>query len=120
VYAITDLHVHQAKPPQLVGLVRGRWSIESKPHWVRDVVYDEDRCQIRNGTGPQVMAALRNTAMSALRCLAGVTNIAAATRYHARDSNRPSTFSRSANDFAGTMRPAGRNIDFYLILIDFL
>jgi hypothetical protein len=39
---------------------------------------------------PQVMAALRNTAISALH-LAGLTNIAAATRYHARDSNRPLT-----------------------------
>jgi predicted transposase YbfD/YdcC len=89
VYAITDLRVHQAKPAQLAGLVRGHWSIENKLHWVRDVVYDEDRCQIRTGTGPQVMAALRNAAISALRCLAGVTNIAAATRHHARDSSRP-------------------------------
>jgi hypothetical protein len=34
------------------------------------------------------MAALRNTAISLLR-LAGFTNIAAANRHHARDSNRP-------------------------------
>ncbi|GAA4581118.1 hypothetical protein GCM10023176_61600 [Micromonospora coerulea] len=34
------------------------------------------------------MAALRNAAISALR-LTGVTNIAAANRHHARDSNRP-------------------------------
>jgi hypothetical protein len=34
------------------------------------------------------MAALRNAAIGALRA-AGVTNIAAATRHHARDSNRP-------------------------------
>ncbi len=57
-------------------------------HWVRDVTYDEDRCQIRTGAGPQVMATLRNAAIGALR-LAGVTNIAAANRYHARDSTRP-------------------------------
>jgi predicted transposase YbfD/YdcC len=88
VYAITDLRVHQAKPAQLAGYIRGHWSIENKLHWVRDVTYDEDRCQIRTGTGPQVMAALRNAAISALR-LAGVTNIAAANRHHARDSHRP-------------------------------
>ena len=57
-------------------------------HWVRDVTYDEDRSQIRTGTGPQVMAALRNAAIGALRT-AGITNIAAANRHHARDSNRP-------------------------------
>ncbi len=88
VYAITDLHVHQAKPAQLASWVRGHWSIENKVHWVRDVTYDEDRSQIRTGTGPEVMAALRNAAIGALRT-AGVTNIAAANRHHARDSTRP-------------------------------
>ncbi|SIN14382.1 DDE_Tnp_1-associated [Micromonospora cremea] len=88
VYAITDLLVHQAKPAQLATWLRGHWSIENKVHWVRDVTYDEDRSQIRTGTGPQVMAALRNAAIGALR-LTGVTNIAAANRHHARDSNRP-------------------------------
>ena len=36
------------------------------------------------------MAALRNAAISALH-LTGVTNIAAATRHHARDSTRTLT-----------------------------
>ncbi|SCE97202.1 Transposase DDE domain-containing protein [Micromonospora viridifaciens] len=88
VYAITDLRVHQASPAQLAGWIRGHWSIENKVHWVRDVTYDEDRSQIRTGTGPQVMAALRNAAIGALRT-AGITNIAAANRHHARDSTRP-------------------------------
>jgi predicted transposase YbfD/YdcC len=88
VYGITDLPVHHAKPAQLATWARGHWSIENKIHWVRDVTYDEDRSQIRTGTGAQVMAALRNTAIGLLR-LAGFTNIAAANRHHARDSNRP-------------------------------
>jgi predicted transposase YbfD/YdcC len=88
VYAITDLLVHQAKPMQLADWIRGHWSIENKVHWVRDVTYDEDRSQIRTGTGPQVMAAIRNAAIGALR-LAGATNIAAANRHHARNANRP-------------------------------
>jgi predicted transposase YbfD/YdcC len=90
VYAITDLHVHEAKPAQLAAWIRGHWHIENKIHWVRDVTYDEDRSQIRTGTGPQVMAALRNAAIGALRAT-GVTNIAAANRFHARDSSRPLT-----------------------------
>lgn len=90
VYAITDLRVHEAKPAQLAAWIRGHWHIENKVHWVRDVTYDEDRSQIRTGTGPQVMAALRNAAIGALRAT-GVTNIAAANRYHARDSRRPLT-----------------------------
>jgi predicted transposase YbfD/YdcC len=88
VYAITNLRVHEAKPVQLATWIRRHWHIENKLHWVRDVTYDQDRSQIRTGTGPQVMAALRNAAIGALR-LAGVTNIAAANRHHARDANRP-------------------------------
>ena len=90
VYAITDLRVHEAKPVQLAAWIRRHWHIENKIHWVRDVTYDEDRSQIRTGTGPQVMAAIRNAAIGALRTV-GVTNIAAANRYHARDSSRPLT-----------------------------
>jgi predicted transposase YbfD/YdcC len=88
VYAITDLQAHQAKPWRLADRIRGHWSIENRTHWVRDVTYDEDRSQIRTGTGPQVMATIRNAAIGALR-LAGITNIAAATRHHARNANRP-------------------------------
>lgn len=88
VYAITSLPIHQAKPAQLAAWIRGHWHIENKIHWVRDVTYNEDRSQIRTGTGPQVMAALRNAAIGALRT-AGITNIAAANRHHARDSTRP-------------------------------
>lgn len=57
-------------------------------HRVCDVTYDEDRSQVRTGTGPQVVAALRNAAISVLR-LSGITNIVAATRHHARASSRP-------------------------------
>ena len=64
-----------------------RTLVDRKLHWVRDVTYDEDRSQIRTGTGPQVMAALRNAAIGALR-LAGITNIAAANRHHARNATR--------------------------------
>ncbi|MEU1763307.1 ISAs1 family transposase [Micromonospora sp. NPDC005652] len=102
VYAITDLQVHQAKPDQLAAWIRGHWSIENKIHWVRDVTYDEDRSQIRTGTGPQVMAALRNAAIGALR-LAGVTNIAAANRHHAATAAEHWPSSASPNDFAGAL-----------------
>ncbi|MFF5291824.1 ISAs1 family transposase [Paractinoplanes globisporus] len=88
IYAITNLRVHQARPAQLAAWIRRHWHIENQLHWVRDVTYDEDRSQIRTGTGPQVMAVLRNAAIGALR-LAGITNIAAANRHHARDSTRP-------------------------------
>jgi hypothetical protein len=52
---------------------------------VRDVTFDEDLSQVRIGTAPQVMASLRNLAIS-LHRFAGATNIAKALRHHARDA----------------------------------
>jgi predicted transposase YbfD/YdcC len=88
VYAITDLHPHQARPAELAGWIRGHWQIENALHWVRDVAFAEDRSRIRTGHGPQVMASLRNLVISILRLL-GVTNIAAALRRQGRDPTRP-------------------------------
>src|SRR5712692_6461279 len=79
VYGVTSLRPERATPGHLLALVRGHWQIENKSHWVRDVTFDEDHSQVRCGNIPQVMAALRNTAIGLLRW-AGHTNIAAACR----------------------------------------
>jgi hypothetical protein len=68
---------------RLLDLVRGHWTVENGLHYVRDVTFDEDRSQIRKGSGPRVMASLRNLAISVLR-LAGAENIASALRWCAR------------------------------------
>lgn len=78
-YAITSLSPQQATPAQLLTAWREHWHIENKLHWVRDVTFDEDRCPVHKGHIPQVMAALRNLAISLLRLL-GATNIARACR----------------------------------------
>ena len=88
VYAITSLSVTQASPAQLAAIIRGHWGIEDRLHWVRDLDFDEDRSQIRTASGPQIMASLRNLAITILR-LTGVTCIAAALRHHARRPSRP-------------------------------
>ncbi len=79
VYGITSLPPQRADAACLLSLVRQHWFIENKSHWVRDVTYDEDRSQVRCGSIPQIMAALRNLAISLMRT-AGETNIAAAGR----------------------------------------
>jgi hypothetical protein len=71
------------RPQGPLHFVRGHWAIENKVHHVRDVTLDEDRSQIRKGHGPQVMATLRNLALSLLR-LAGASNTAQATLYLSR------------------------------------
>lgn len=83
VYLITSADHHVADPATLAGWVQQHWGIENRIHWVRDVDFDEDASRIRTGNAPQVMATLRNTAISLLR-LTGATNIAKALRHHAR------------------------------------
>ena len=84
VYLVTSATHTTAGAALLAGWVQGHWGIENRLHWVRDVTFDEDRSQTRTGTAPQVMASLRNTAITLLR-LTGWTNIAAGLRHHARN-----------------------------------
>ncbi len=81
-YAVTSLAPTAATPAQLLVLWREHWHIENKLHWIRDVTFDEDRSMVRAGSIPQVMAALRSTAISVAR-LHGATNIAAVCRRYA-------------------------------------
>jgi predicted transposase YbfD/YdcC len=85
-YAVTSLAAHQAAPAQLAAWTRGHWGIEALHH-IRDVTYGEDASQIRAGSGPQVMATLRNLGIAILKP-GGYPSIAAACRYHARDATR--------------------------------
>jgi hypothetical protein len=82
-FGITDLPPEQATATQIGAWVRGHWGIEVRLHWERDMVYDEDRSQIRTGNGPRVMATLRNTAIGLLRRLK-VPNLQRAVNYLTR------------------------------------
>jgi predicted transposase YbfD/YdcC len=79
VAGVTSLAPERADAARLLALVRGHWHIENTSHWVRDVTFDADRSQVRCGSIPQAMAALRNTVIGLMRW-AGETNIAAACR----------------------------------------
>ena len=78
-YAVTSLSPQQADPRRLLELWRGHWGIENRVFWVRDETMDEDRCQIRTGSAPQIMAGLRNLIISLFR-MGKEPNIAAALR----------------------------------------
>jgi len=81
-HAITSLGRERVTARQLLEVWRSHWHIENRLHWVRDVSFDEDRSQVRAGHAPQVMATLRNIAISLLR-VCGAENIAAACRRYA-------------------------------------
>lgn len=81
-YLITSVPRPRAGAATLLSWHRGHWGIENRLHHVRDVAFGEDANRTRCGSGPQVLAALRNAAISHLR-LSGVANIAAALRRNA-------------------------------------
>ena len=98
VYLITDLTPAQAAPERLLELVRGHWSIENASHYVRDVTFHEDRSALRSGHAPQIMAALRNLAITLIH-RQGSSQIAATRRHfasHPRHAFRLLLPSRSA------------------------
>jgi hypothetical protein len=78
-YAITSVPPEQANAADLLQWWRGHWRIENQLHWVRDVVLGEDRCRVRTGQAPQVLATLRNAALNWLR-LNGYREITATLR----------------------------------------
>jgi hypothetical protein len=81
-YAITSAPREQADAAALLGWHRGHWGIENRLHWVRDVTMGEDANRTRSGSGPQVLAAIRNAAINQMRA-SGSTNIAASLRRNA-------------------------------------
>ncbi|WP_220502507.1 ISAs1 family transposase [Microbispora sp. H10670] len=84
-YLTVSLPAADAHPADLQDWTRRHWHIENMVHHVRDVTFREDLHQARTGTGPAVIATLRNTAIGYHR-INGETNIARATR---RANRRP-------------------------------
>jgi predicted transposase YbfD/YdcC len=81
VYLLTSCTPAQARPQQLLALIRGHWQLERR-HWVRDVTFGEDRSRLRSGAAPQVLAAVRNLWLTLIHRHYGPT-IAAARRHFA-------------------------------------
>jgi predicted transposase YbfD/YdcC len=79
VYGITSLSELAADAGALLGYTRGHWGIENGLHHTRDATLGEDRCRVRRGRAPRVLASLRNVAVYLLR-RARYPGVAAATR----------------------------------------
>ncbi|MEU2600572.1 IS3 family transposase [Streptomyces hirsutus] len=87
-YFVTSLPSGAASGARIAAWIRGHWKIENQLHHVRDTTFAEDASTLRAGRLPRVMASLRNLAISVCR-QEGRTNIAAATRHHARHPGLP-------------------------------
>ena len=87
-YFITSLTRGEAGARRLLEIVRGHWGvIENGLHWMRDVVFREDRSTISKGHAPQNLAALRNAALACARADGGGT-VASRLRHFARQPQR--------------------------------
>lgn len=75
--------------------VRGHWEIENQLHWVLDVAFHEDDCQIKVENGAANMAILRHIALNLL--------------------NKEKSCKRSIK---GKMLKAGRNQDYLLKVLN--
>lgn len=57
----------KADAQRLAKLVRGHWSVENRCHWVLDVTFREDHCQVRDKNGAHNLSILREMVIKALR-----------------------------------------------------
>ena len=84
VWGITSLGRERSDARDLLRRVRGHWGIENGLHYVRDETLGEDRCRVRTGSSPQVLAALRNVAVHLLEGVEASSKAAATRRFAAR------------------------------------
>jgi predicted transposase YbfD/YdcC len=74
-YGITSRSPAQADARRLLEINRGHWTIENSCHYILDWNYDEDRCRIRTGHGPENITRLRRFAIGVIKSK-GVKSVA--------------------------------------------
>lgn len=84
-YGITSRSPQQADARRLLEINRGHWSIENSCHYILDWNYDEDRCRIRTGHGPENITCLRRFAIGLIKSK-GVKNVAQKIRHLNRNT----------------------------------
>ena len=67
VYGITSHTPQTADAARVLAFNRGHWAIENGCHYLLDWNWDEDRCTIRSGHGPENITALRRFAIGILK-----------------------------------------------------
>lgn len=85
VYGITSRSPQQADAQRLLEINRGHWSIENSCHYILDWNYDEDRCRIRTGHGPENITCLRRFAIGLIKSK-GIKNVAQKMRHLNRNT----------------------------------
>ena len=66
-YGLTSRSPQEASPRRVLQVNRGHWVIENGCHYVLDWNFDEDRCRIRVGHGPENITRLRRFAIGVIK-----------------------------------------------------
>ncbi|MBF0471867.1 MAG: hypothetical protein HQL48_10905 [Gammaproteobacteria bacterium] len=69
VYGVTSQNALDASPADILSTNRNHWCIENPCHYILDWVYDEDRCRIRTGHGPENITRLRRFAIGVVKAV---------------------------------------------------
>ncbi len=103
-YGITSRSPQQANARRLLAINRGHWSIENSCHYIIDWNYDEDRCRIRTGHGPENITSLRRFAIGLIKSK-GIKNVAQKMRQLNRNTRLVFDYLRmTANSCVGSHR----------------
>jgi len=67
VYGVTSHTPGSASAAAVLAFNRRHWTVDNGCHYILDWNWDEDRCTIRNGHGPEKITALRRFAIGVIR-----------------------------------------------------
>ncbi|WP_371264193.1 ISAs1 family transposase [Nitrosomonas sp. Nm51] len=67
VYGITSQAELDASAAIILEINRGHWCIENSCHYILDWCFDEDRCRIRAGYGPENITRLRRFVIGVIK-----------------------------------------------------
>ena len=96
-YGITSRSPQQTDPKRLLDINRGHWTIENSCHYILDWNFDEDRCRIRTGYGPENVTRLRRFAIGLIKSK-GVRNVAQKMRQLNRNTRLVFDYLRMTNN----------------------
>jgi predicted transposase YbfD/YdcC len=96
-YGVTSRSPQQTDPKRLLAINRGHWSIENCCHYILDWNFDEDRCRIRTGYGPENVTRLRRFAIGLIKSK-GAKNVAQKIRQLNKNTRLVFDYLRMSNN----------------------
>jgi predicted transposase YbfD/YdcC len=100
---ITSGSPQQATPQRVLATNRGHWAIENRCHYVIDWNFNEDRCRIRTGYGPENISRLRRFATGIIQFISdGSSSVAEKMRQLHRNTRLVFDYLRMTKNAART------------------